>query len=382
MRTLVNGEPGRLPVIALHGGDVIHISFDHLSPEYERFEYRIVHCGKDWQESSDILMSDAVDYTSASIPIEDYNYSHNTTQLFTHYQFSIPSADARPRISGNYRVQISRDGNYDDEMVAEACFMVTEGGTRISLDATDDTEVDRMKEHQQVRMTVDYSMVTPRPANPQEEITTVVLQNQRWDNAKWDVPCDYAMGTSLVWQHARGLIFEAGNEYRRFENTTTRHAAMGMESLRWKDPYYHAVLRRGEPRRNYIYEEDQDGICVIRVVDNTDIDLTADYMLVHFELEMAELPKNQVVYVQGQWTEDTPSDTNTMVYDEARGIYECTMLLKQGYYNYMYLVSNGHEGPGQTAPIEGNYYRTENTYNVLVYYRNPFDRYDRLIGVR
>lgn len=382
VRTLLNGKPGLLPVISLGGGDRLEVSFDDMTHEYERFEYRLIHCDRDWQPSEGILTSDAVDYTQESIPVEDYAYSFNTTQLYTHYRFEIPSADARPRLSGNYRVQISRDGDYDDELVAEVCFMVTERSVGVGLRVSDDTEVDWRQAHQQVVMSVDYGNMKPLPSNPREELTTVVLQNRRWDNARHAVQPDYTPGRSLSWEHCRELVFAAGNEYRRFENTTTRHAAMGMESLRWYDPYYHAQLRMAQPRRNYVFERDQNGLNVVRSVDGdlTESDIQADYMLVHFELQMAPLPAGQRIYVQGQWTSDWLTPENEMHYDQERGIYECVMLLKQGYYNYQFLVTSDPTRPGQTGPVEGDFFQTENAYDVLVYYRNPFDRYDRLVG--
>lgn len=380
VRLLLNGEAGRLPVLRQGSGDVLEVSFDDLTHEYERFEYRVVHCDRDWQPSAGILLSDAVDYTQESIPVEDYEYSMNTTQLYTHYRFEIPSEDVRPRISGNYRVQISRDGDYDEGLVAEACFMVVEKAARVALTVTDDTEVDWRVSHQQVRMVVDYGALQPLPANPREDITTVVLQNQRWDNAKYNVEPEYVAGTTLKWEHSRGMVFDAGNEYRRFENTTTRHAAMGMESLRWYDPYYHARLRLAEVRRNYVFDRDNNGMCLIRTIENPSIDTQAEYMLIHFELASEPLPDGQHVYVQGQWTDDFLTPDNEMHYDAEHGIYECVMLLKQGYYNFQYLVTDGPGLPGRTAPIEGDFFQTENEYAALVYYRNPFDRYDRLIG--
>ncbi len=32
--------------------------------------------------------------------------------------------------------------------------------------------------------------------------------------------------------------------------------------------------------------------------------------------------------------------------------------------------------------FEGSHYETENDYTVLIYYRNPRERYDRVIGVQ
>jgi hypothetical protein len=35
---------------------------------------------------------------------------------------------------------------------------------------------------------------------------------------------------------------------------------------------------------------------------------------------------------------------------------------------------------GTATIFEGSHYETENDYFVLIYYRNPRDRYDRVIG--
>jgi len=56
------------------------------------------------------------------------------------------------------------------------------------------------------------------------------------------------------------------------------------------------------------------------------------------------------------------------------------MLLKQGWYNYVYsFVRNG--GINEASELfEGSHYETENDYTVIVYYRNPRGRYDRVLG--
>ena len=64
-----------------------------------------------------------------------------------------------------------------------------------------------------------------------------------------------------------------------------------------------------------------------------------------------------------------------MEYDVKHDIFYKDVLLKQGAYNYQYLVN------GRTTAIEGNYYETPNEYVIHVYYRPNGARYDRLVGV-
>jgi len=56
------------------------------------------------------------------------------------------------------------------------------------------------------------------------------------------------------------------------------------------------------------------------------------------------------------------------------------MLLKQGFYNYKYVVVN-KDGTVDENAISGNFYQTENNYKVIVYYRDLGARYDRIIGL-
>ena len=68
-----------------------------------------------------------------------------------------------------------------------------------------------------------------------------------------------------------------------------------------------------------------------------------------------------------------------MEYNEEKKCYEGAVLLKQGYYSYQYLLLDGN-GITHVVENEGNYYQTENTYQALVYYREPGGRTDRLVG--
>ena len=61
-------------------------------------------------------------------------------------------------------------------------------------------------------------------------------------------------------------------------------------------------------------------------------------------------------------------------------MYETNVLLKQGYYNYTYLLVDKNN-PAVRSTVEGNYYETENVYTILVYYKPFGGRTDELIGI-
>ena len=62
------------------------------------------------------------------------------------------------------------------------------------------------------------------------------------------------------------------------------------------------------------------------------------------------------------------------------GLFQITLYLKQGFYNYKYVAVNRDNKIIQ-GNIDGNFDETENEYNVIVYYRNYGERYDRVVGV-
>ena len=68
-----------------------------------------------------------------------------------------------------------------------------------------------------------------------------------------------------------------------------------------------------------------------------------------------------------------------MRWNENDSLYEAVVPLKQGYYNYQYLTRNT-DGAITPLPSEGNFYQTENSYQLLVYFRGQGERTDCLVN--
>ncbi len=254
-------------------------------------------------------------------------------------------------------------------------FYVPEEAANAMAEATTNTDIDWNAAHQQFDVTVQWrnDLVL---RDPDTEIRLVVLQNGRWDRAVTAPPATGHTASALKWEHVRALIFDAGNEYRKFEIQSTRYPGLHADAVRYYDPYYHVVLLPDAPRRNYLYDEDQNGRYVPSVADNADPDTGADYVWVHFRIDMPQLADGRRLYVNGRWTYDRLTPEYELAYDAAAGAYEAALFLKQGYYAYQYILSS----PPQS--VEGNYWQTENEYTFLVYYRQAGARYDRLIAYR
>lgn len=361
------------PVITLGSEDAITISFDDMTHEYHRYAYRIEHCEADWTTSDELFTSDYCEGFNDGNTIEDVKNSINTNILYTHYRLKIPNERCNIKMSGNYRVTI-----YDDntsEEVATACFMVVDQRVGLQLGATTNTDIDTNGSHQQIEMKINYAGL--KVNNPRLEIKTVVMQNGRWDNAVINAEPQYIMADGLQWTHNKQLIFNGGNEYRKFETLDVSHATMGLESVKWDGKDYHAYVWTDEPRNSYVYDEDANGAFYVRNSDNIENDYISEYVYVHFALKTP--PTDNDIYINGVWTNDQFLPKYRMIYNPQNGLYENVLLLKQGYYSYNYLVKN-EDGCFSPLQSEGNFCYTENKYQCLVYYKAAGDRTDTLVG--
>ena len=374
LQVVANNDWLSLPIITLNSNDFVNISFDDLTHEYHRYCYKIEHCEADWQTSSALFESDYIDGFASGNTIDDVQESTNTVQLYTHYNISFPNNKCRPKISGNYRVTIY-DENDEKHVVCRAYFMIVEPSMAVQLNVTTNTDIDINGKHQQVEMAVDYG--NNIVSNPQTQIKTVVMQNNRWDNAVVNARPQYIKANGLQWIHCKDFIFDGGNEYRKFETLDVTHTTMGLESINWDGHNYHAWIWTDEPRPSYIYDKDANGAFLIRNSDNIDNDVNSDYIITHFRLKSPQIP--YPIYINGFFTNDRFLPQYEMKWNEKNQQYEGELLLKQGYYSYQYLMMKP-EGKLKPVPSEGNFYQTENTYQALIYFKANGDRTDRLVG--
>lgn len=372
---VVAGDDWLSPPVAFLNGNPIHISFDDLTHEYHRYTYKLEHCEADWSVSEGLFESDYIQGFTEGNLIEDSEESLNTNMLYTHYRLTIPNKNCRLKISGNYRLTVYDDNNEEEPMLT-ACFMIVEPRMGVSMNVTTNTDIDVNNSHQQVNMAVSYGGV--HVSDPSRQLHTVVMQNGRWDNAIVNARPQYTMSDGLRWEHCRDLIFDAGNEYHKFEVLDTDHPTLGIERIRWDGERFHAFVYVDEPRPNYLYDEDANGAFYIRNSDNNENDRLTDYVMVHFQLNCPS-PVEGDVYLNGVWTNDRFLPEYLMEYDEATKSYQAAILLKMGYYSYQYLMVDS-EGYTKLMPTEGNFFQTENKYQALVYYREPGGRTDLLVG--
>ena len=362
--------------IRMNSGDRLRVNFDIIGDEHEYLRYRLLHCNSDWQPSR-LMESEYVDGFN-EVELTDYAYSSNTYVHYVNYNIEIPNPELPILASGNYLLQVYPE-NEPDDLLLQTRFSVSENTTAVEGVVTSRTDKGFNTEYQQVSLAIDAGRLGN--INPYQDLIVTVEQNRRPETMRTvSHPLRIDRG-AVIFDHDMNLIFDAGNEYRRFETVRVDYPGMHVDSVKFGGSNWHAWLAEDAFRsdREYVYDQTQQGRFKIDEYNSSDPDLGADYVTVHFLLEAPQIAGADI-YIDGDLTMHAFEETNRMKYDYNDGKYHAYLPLKQGSYNYQYVVVPHNTGYPLTGPIEGNKYETVNEYNVKVFLRTPGSRGDRLIG--
>ncbi|PNQ75281.1 DUF5103 domain-containing protein [Hanstruepera neustonica] len=364
----------QLPILRL--GENLLLEFDVLNGNEDDFYYKIEHFNYDWTPSQLMRTEFLSGYDNQRIRF--YENSFNTYQIYSHYMLRLPNERTRGlKVSGNYMVKVFNDL---DELVFSRKFMVNESGVGVGVAIKRSRDVKFIEEKQSVDIVINSNSMLL--SNPTQTVNTVIIQNNNLNTAIYNVKPQYSIGNELISKYNTETSFFAGNEYFFFENKDIRGANSNIQFIELGDLYnnylFTNVARRNRP---YTYNPDINGNFLITAIDVEKPYIEADYAWIHFSLLMNKLPNNQSVHVYGNFNNYAIDESTKMTYNDKHSIYEVPILLKQGFYNYKYVVVNNATGKLDEGAIGGNFWQTENDYKVVVYYRDLGGRYDRIIGV-
>ncbi len=360
-----------LPIIKLN--ERVQLSFDAINGNEDDFYYVIDHYNFDWTPSE--LMKSEYLQGFDNIRITDYENSFNTYQIYSHYRLQIPNQQTRIKKSGNYILKIFDD---NDDLVFSRKFMINENLANLGVSTKCSRDVKYILEKQ----SVDFKISSPTILfnNPKQTVKVAVIQNNNLNTAITNLKPQYTLGRELIYKYDTESSFWGGNEYLYFENKNVRAANIGVQYIDLKDIYEHYlftdIIRADRP---YTYNPDINGNYLITAVDADNLDIEADYTVIHFSLQHPEM-FDKTIHVYGSFNNYAITEETKMTFNPASGYYETSLILKQGFYNYKYVIVN-ENGDLDEGAISGNFDVTENNYKVLVYYRNLSARYDRLVGV-
>jgi hypothetical protein len=366
------------PILRLNSNEKLLLHFDLMADQSEDYYYTIIHCDKDWKQS-DIFINDYLDGFEEN-PFEDYRASFNTTVHYYHYRLAIPNDRISLKVSGNYIVSVYPAGQKDKPVLTRR-FIISEEAVKTVVSVHRPQMTANSNTHQQVDFTVNHSGLNLN--DPYRNVYAFVLQNGRWDNARKNLKPEFYGNNELKYNSLSDKnIFAGGSEFRYFDIKSIRYKSEFVRMIDYVIPYYNVYLQPSESRefKPYFYWKDFNGKYYIAYQEGKDADIDADYVYVYFTLPANQEEPGGNMYVSGALNDWKYDRTNLMTFNSSRKQYECSMLLKQGWYNYEYAFLKNGNADATADLFEGNHYETENDYVVLVYYRNPRERYDRVIG--
>jgi len=368
------------PVIRFKSPEKLVLNFDLLGDRIETYYYTFTHCDKDWNRS-DIFPADYLEGFPEN-PIEDYETSFNTTVNYIHYSLIFPNDRISLRLSGNYILLVYPEGQPGNPVLTRR-FIITEDAVSINVQTHRPRMTADLNTSQQVDFNVDYSRV--KINDPYRDIYAFILQNGRWQNAKMNLKPEFYGNNQLTYSSlSESNVFQGGNEYRYFDIKSIRYNSEYVRRIDFMFSKYNVYLFPSENRefKPYFYWQDFNGKYYIAIQEEKDPDTDADYVYVYFTLPSKYPVEGGRMYVSGALNNWEFDSNNLMAYNPETAAYECAILLKQGWYNYEYVFIDTNTNNGVATKFEGSHYETENDYTVLIYYRNPRERFDRVLGTQ
>jgi hypothetical protein len=367
------------PVIPLENMvERLTLSFDIIDGQGEVLNYTFIHCSHDWQPTE----IQRIQYASGfeSNRIDDYAFSRNTLIEYVNYQLKFPKDDMMPLISGNYLLVVFGD-DFNDLYLTRR-FMVMDEKAHVGATVPrypDDLSL--TDTHQQLNVKV--NMTNYLSGNTQQFSSLTIRQNGRWDNAAEGLKPTYVYPDYISFEHHPQTVFESTNQYRRFNTSNFYFQSENLAHIRQTDYSFEIDIATCESRARKAYAsyEDIHGEKFVYVEnENLDNFTEADYCVVNFFYKNEAPLTHEDLYIMGALNDWRFDESNKMSYDYRLHGYTCSMVLKQGYYNFMFATVDRTTGEVMTDLTAGNHWETNNVYKLYFYYYNSLKGYDELIG--
>lgn len=367
-----------LPMYRLNTSDKLFLGFDDMDANIKSYYYTFVLCDYNWRP----VNLNPFDYIKGFTQnrISNYRYSSIALTRYTHYHALLPDQNAIPTLSGNYIVKVYLDSDTSKLAFTRRLLVVDQKAT-VTGEIVQPFTPNQFNTHQKLRFSALIKGVNSFSAA--QQVKVVILQNNRWDNAMRDIPPTFVRGNTLEYNSENIGIFPAGKEFRWLDLRSLRLQSDRIDSGAYHRNSTELFMKTDVDRsaQRYVYFADINGSYWITTYESINPFWQGDYATVHFSLAGpgGKPFEGKDVFLAGQFTDYQMSERWKMKYNDTTGLYENKTFLKQGYYNYLYITRD--KETGATGTLEGNYFETENSYTILVYYRGFTDRHDLLIGM-
>jgi Domain of unknown function (DUF5103) len=374
------GNPLSYPFFELGTTDGLHFCFDELSTDQKDLRFIPLLCTYDWQ-LDEIETSNYIQGFS-ELQITNVQHSFNTLVEYTHYQFEFPNDMMKLRLSGNYCIVIFEGDDWQDRSSWRFVFrmLAYEQLVNVASQVHPSSVVSDRFKSQEVDFTLqhpDYSIF-----DYQNDLHVCIYQNMNWSTYKYELKPVFIKSNELVYDLNLGEnAFSGGSEYRNFEFKSLQYQSSAIDYFSRKEDGYHLYLKKDLATGNRTTSSgiDLNGHFFIRNDEASDSDIEAEYVNLHFQIEMPEMSES-TVYVDGGYFRMLKQPI-ALQYDAASKSYKGSCLVKQCFADYRYIVQDQYSSLIDASTTEGNSSQTENIYHLVVYNRDRTTGHDRLVAL-
>jgi len=363
-------DEASLPLIVVGTDQALVLEFDLIGKDGRPLRIGFKHFNRRWVD--DYLQP--VEYMAGRIEDEVINYRRSLASRsnYAHYTYSFPNASIQFKRSGNYLLTVSDPATGD--VTLQAPFLVSEESSDLAYELR----------------------ATPIPgaSGLWSQPVVYIDPGDQFGRDLFDWGACFVKNTrfDLARCSSRPSLFEA--PYASF--------SLEPRDSFEPDPDFHIVdlseLRRGVDIDDVTYESTPIEVALVpdqadlggtevsfqngqstvsgSVIDVGNPDVEAEY--VHATFRYIPYRSQQAdgdVLVTGSFNRWVLDAANRLVWNEAEGLYEGAILIKQGVHAYQYHIS----GP---RPSSSGAFAPESSYTALLYYFDPVIHVDRLIAVR
>jgi len=373
------GDQNTLPVYNINSADQLELHFDDLDGNVKSYYYTFQLCDYNWEPVDINPFNYIKGFTQQRITT--YRYSSIALTRYTQYQAQLPDRSTSLTLSGNYILKVFLDGD-TSKLVFTRRMLVLDQKASIKAQVVQPFMVQLSRTHQRIQFSANLAGLNTFSAA--QQVKVVILQNNRWDNAQQDIVPTFVRGNSLEYSTENTGLFPGGKEWRWLDLRSFRLQSDRIDSAQYHKNSTDMFVRTDHDlsSQRYVYYRDLNGLYSVETYETINPYTQGDYATVHFSLSSPDGKEytNKNIYLAGQLTDYQFNDNTLMRFNPEKSVYECTAFLKQGYYNYTYVAADKND-PDKRTDLEGDYWETENSYTILMYYKSFTDRSDQLIGV-
>lgn len=374
------GDQASYPIMELGTNQQLELHFDDMDAFVKYYYYTLELRNADWSA----VQMGYFDYIKGFTQqrINTYRVSSALLTRYTHYSAMLPDRNMVPTKSGNYVLKVFLNGD-SSQLAFTRRILVVENRMAVATQIQQPFNQQAFRTHHRLLVNVSTKGIDIR--YPQQQVHLYALQNFRWDNALQNIPPTYLKQDMLSFVNENEMLMPAMREWRWLNIRSFRLLGDRVTSQQNTNKVFDVTVKEDQSRVGtpYYFFRDYNGMFISETVEKINPYWEADYGKVHFSYRPSGTQAyRKELYIFGEISNYGKDPSAKLTFNAEKQVYEGEMYLKQGYYDYVYGLYDPASKKFEMDATEGNVWETENTYLVLIYYRELGGRYDQLLGIQ